>query len=275
MDIKLLEKGKVLLQSKERSRARYNRYMYMLISFFIVGYGFFFSTKLWHLDKNDVVQATKIGTVKNWEKREVQLISWKYSNNEKVMEIQLAIKDTSYDGINDYKITALDRNKGYLDTKVVLNEEDFFVVQITNLPRNWSQISLRINKATEEESPCKFYTNKFNVETVDTLPNLTANEYMIARLDSLINSYNDEIETLQKDIKEQERIIENCNADIQKYKDEEEFQTEQEIQETEKMISDAQSNISSANNQIQSDNTKIQEYQQRIALAQEKKQKYQ
>lgn len=275
MDMKMIEKGKVLLQSKEKSAARYNRYMYILIFFFIVGYGFFFSTKFWYQDIKDVIPATKLGTIRNWQKREVQLVSWKYSDKQKTMEIQLAVTNKSYDGIDDYKITALDKNKGFLNTKVVLKEEDFWVIQITNLPRRWSEVSLRINKPEEDEAPCKFYTNKFKVENVDELPNLTTNEYMIARLDSLVNTYNDEIEKLQKDIKEQERIIANCNEDIQKYKDDEEFQTEQEIQETEKMISDAQSNISSANTQIQLDNANIQEYQDRITLTEEKKQKYQ
>lgn len=275
MDMKIIEKGKVLLQSKEKSKARYNRYMFILISFFIVGYGFFFSTKFWYQDMKDVVPATKIGTIKNWEKREVQLVSWKYSDKQKTMEIQLAITNKSYDGIDDYKITALEKNKGFLNTKVVLKEEDFWVVQITNIPKGWSEVSLRIDKTVEDGNTCKFYANKFKVENVEDLPNLTANEYMIARLDSLIDSYNDKIEKLEKDIKAQEKIIANCNEDIQKYKDDEEFQTDQEIQETEKMISDAQNNIATANTQIQSDNENIQEYQKRIALTEEKKQKYQ
>lgn len=274
MDIKMLEKGKVLLKSKEKSKARYNCYMYLLLSFFIVGYGFFFSTKLWYEDKKDVIAATKMDVVKNWQKREVQLISWKYSKNENIMEIQLAIKNNSYDGINDYKFTALEKNKGFLTTNVILQEEDLMVVQITNLPRKWSQISLRINTKEEGETPCKFYTNRFDVETVDKIPNLTGNEYMIARLDSLITSYNDKIEKLQKDIKAQERIISNCNEDIQKYKEDEEFQTEQEIQDTERLIADAQSKMSSANEQINSDNADIAEYQERIALTEEKKKLY-
>lgn len=274
MDIKMLEKGKLALKDKEKKKTQYNRYMYIIISFFIVGYGFFFSTKFWYQDTKDVVVATKINTIKTWEKREVQLINWQYSKTQNIMEIQLAITNRSYDGIDSYVITALEKSKGYLDVEILVEKDGFYVVRIKDLPRRWSEISLRIGIPDSEDSPCKFYTNKFDVATVDTIPELTYNEYMIARLDSLIESYNDEIKTLEKDIQEQEEIIVNCNADIEKYKAEEEFQTAMEIDETERVISDARNTISTANTQIENDKASIAEYQERINLTEKQKENY-
>lgn len=274
MDIKMLEKGKLALKDKEKKKTRYNRYMYIIISFFIVGYGFFFSTKFWYQDTKDVVVATKLNTIKSWEKREVQLINWQYSNQQNMMEVQLFITNKSYDGIDTYDITALEKSKGYLDVEVLVEEDGFYVVRIKNIPRRWSEISLRIGIPDSEDAPCKFYTNKFDVATVDTIPELTYNEYMVARLDSLIESYRDEIKSLEKDIKEQEEIITNCNADIEKYKKDEEFQTAMEVEETERVISDAQNTISTANTQIESDKASIAEYQERIDLTEKQKENY-
>ena len=274
MDIKMLEKGKLALKDKEKSKARYNKYMYIIIYFFIVGYAFFLSTTYWYEDAKDVVAATKINTIKSWEKREVQLIDWKYSKKQNIMEIQIAVDNKSYDGIDTYNITALEKSKGYLDVEKIVEEDGFYVIRITDLPKKWSEISLRIDTPDGADSLCKFYTNKFDVETVDTIKDLTYNEYMIARLDSLISAYNDEIEKLQKDIEEQKELITNCNNDIEKYREEEKFQTDKEIEETERIISDAQNTISSANTQIESDNADIAEYQERISLTEKQKELY-
>lgn len=275
MDIKQLEKGKVLLKEKGKLKNRYNRYMTIMIIFFVVGYGFFFTSKFWCDDTGDLKSATRISSVRNWEDRSVQLLSWNYSERQQEMEVQVMIDNQSYDGINTYDISALEKTKGFLNTEVIINEDGFYVVRITDIPKKWNQISFRINLPNDNSSTCKLYTNKEEVAYVDTIEDKTYNQYMNERLDSVIDTYYAMIENLQDDISEQNTLIENCNADIEKLQAEKEFQTPKQIEKTDRQIADAKNTIATAQTAISSDNSNIEEYKERIALTLKQKEKYQ
>lgn len=266
MDAGFIKKCEVFFKFKKKKRARYNKRMYGIILFLILGYTFFFSTKIWYVDKSDLMTATEINTICSWEGREIQLISWDYSETQNEMQIQLSINNKSYDDINTYKVKAIESESGNLDTKIIIAREDLYVVNIMNVPRKWQQILLKFS-FEDGDSFCKFATNKFDVATVDTIENHTYEEYMIARFESLVDYYEEKIQAFKKDIVKQNTIIENCNADIEKYKAQEEFQTELEQKDTEKLIATANTKISSAQSKITEDNSNIQEYSERIELA--------
>lgn len=266
MDNGFLKKCEVFLKAKKKKQKRYNRYMYGILLFLMVGYTFFFSTKLWYVDKSDLLAATSLDAIQTWEGRDLQLISWDYSEAQNEMQLQISINNKSYDDINTYKVVALESESGVLNTETIIAKEDLYVVNITNVPRKWKQILLKFS-FEDGKSFCKFTTNKFDISKVDNIENHTYEEYMVARFESLVDYYEKQIETINKDITKQNTTIENCNSDIEKYKAEEEFQTELEQKDTEKLIATANTKISSAQSKIIEDNEDIQEYSKRIELA--------
>lgn len=274
MDIKQLEKGKIAIKKKKRFRSVYNRYMLIFIFLFIVGYGFFFSTKVWFDDTSELVAASKLNMVKVWNKREVQLLNWEYSDKQKMMEIQVSITNKSYDGIDTYKFKALEKKKGYLTTEVIVKESGFFVVRIKNIPMRWSQIALFIDFEDETMDYCKFFTNKMQIAYVDKIEDHTYNEYMIIRLDSQISMYEEKIADLERDIEKQNQLIQNYEGEIENYQKEKEFQTKKEQDETDRLIMDGQGKISSAEAAIDADKQNIEEYQERIRLSKKEKGTY-
>lgn len=274
MDIKRLEKGKIAIKKKNRFKSVYNRYMLFFIFFFIAGYAFFFSTKVWYDDTSELVTATKMNAVKVWNERNVQLLNWEYSDRQRMMEIQLSIVNKSYDGKDTYVFKALEKKKGYLTTEVVMNESGFFVIRIRDVPNKWSQIALFVDFEEETLDYCKFFTNKVDVARVERITDHTYNEYMILRLDSQISMYEEKIASLEKDIEKQNQLIQNCKVDIENYQAEKEFQTKKEQDETDRLIMEVQRKISSAEAAIDTDKQNIQEYQERIELSKKEKTTY-
>lgn len=266
MDAGFLKSCEVFLKTKKKKKVSYNRRMYGIILFLVVGYTFFFSTKFWYIDKSDLMTATAVNAIQTWEGRDIQLISWDYSETQHEMQVQLSINNKAYDDINTYKVSALESESGKLEADVIIEKEDLYVINIMNVPKKWKQVLLTFG-FEDGKSFCKFTTNKFDISTVDKIENHTYEEYMIARFESLIDYYEAEIEDIKEDIAAQNTTIKNCNTDIEKYKEKEEFQTDIEKKETEKLIATANSKISSAQSKINEDNNNIQEYGERIKLA--------
>lgn len=272
MDIKQLENAKIAFNKNKKSNNRYNRVIHLFL--FIGSYLFFFSSPMWYDDVSDFKPATKMNTSKSWSNRDVQLLNWDYDKSQRKMEIKLLITNKSYDGIENYKITALDKSKGFITTEEIVNKDGFYVIHLKDVPKKWSQISLRINLPNDDTTTCKFYTNKVSVSEVDSIKDLTYNQYMIIRLESYISNYEDEIRNLENDITEQTAIINNCKEDIKKYKENETFQTELEKKETQRLISDAQGKINTSKTAIESDNNNIKEYKERIELTKKQMKTY-
>lgn len=274
MDSKVLEKARISMKRKRRFSDYYNKYMSWMIILFIVGYGFFFTTKMWYDDTSNMVHPTKLNSVQTWNKREIQLFDWEYCQQRKEMELQFSITNKSYDGKDTYYFTAIDSNSGYLKTETIVNENGFYVVRIKKVPDKWKEIAFFISTNEEQTEYCKLFTNKQDVARTNDLIEHTYNEYMMIRLDSEITMYNEYIETLQADIEEQKKQIDICSKDIQKYEDEKKFQTQMEQADTDMLISEIQMKISAAQSAITSDTDKIEEYNKRIALIKEERSMY-
>lgn len=255
-------------KTKLKEKHRYNTVLTLYIILIIAGYGIFLTSKLWLWDSSELVNPSKLNNTWSWEDREVTLLEWDYAKDQKMMEVQINVKNLSVDGINQYTFSALDRDKGYFPTEVVINENGFIVVRITGIDEKWSQISLRMNlDGKEDVTPLKMYTNKEAVAMVDNIEDLTFDGYMIEKLNNIIALYNEEISSLNIMIEEQQNVITNCNANIAALEAEKEYQTDQEQSETLQLISKIQGEIQTAENNIGNYQAEIEEYQKRIENA--------
>lgn len=210
MDIKKFQEGLLALKNKKQQKGKYNKHILTILLVVILGHALFFTSNVWFGNKGELLPATKINSVKSWNDRKVQLLSWKYSEKQRMMELQFTIDNQSYDGVNTYKFKALDRNKGYLKTDTVIEQDDLFVVRINEVPTSWTQIAFWITMPDNTNDTCKFITNEKAVDAVSKIEDKDYNGYMIERIDNQIAFYQGKIDALNDDINSQNVLIENC-----------------------------------------------------------------
>lgn len=258
-----------------------NKKLLLFIIIFIGGYFFFFTSNLWYPDDSNSVKATAIFSPKNWNSRDITLLSWDYSESQQMMEVKIEINNTALDGTDQYLYTALERNKGYLDVKPVLETSDFVVLRITDLKRNWEEVSLRIkmpekaqNKTNTQEE-LRLYTTKKSVHKIKSIPDLTSEEYQIDRINMRIAMYQDEIDKLNLSIDNLEKDKLAQERDISVLKDKEKYQTDQQKKETAQILSSAETSVKNLENEIAEHKATIEEYNQRIKKSKEELSSYQ
>lgn len=263
------------MQEKKRQK---NKVIVLFIIIFIFGYFIFFSSSIWYPDNGNLVSATKISSEKTWNDRRVTLLAWDYSENQRMMEIKLEILNTTLDGMNTYTYEALERNGGYLDVKPVLETDDYIVLRIYAIDKNWDEISLRLKmpeEISDTQDALKLYTNSESVHRVASIEDLTAAEYQLARIDSHIKIYQADINELEATIEELTNTKLSQERDIAELKEKELYQTEEQIAESEQLISSAQAIIQNTETEISEAENKIAEYEERIKKANEEKKIYQ
>lgn len=198
----------------------------------------------------------------------VTLNSWEYSKNQKEMIVELLCNNKSFDGNNEYHFEAYMRNSSVkqLATEILLEDKDLTVVRILDVPNNFNEVSLRVYLAGKqyETQYAKLYTNKRDVEQVDSFVALTPTEYKIQSLERQIERCNDTIAQLQEDIAQiQGKIEEVQNTNVQ-IEEDKRYMTASEIQDANRQIQSNEQLVTQYNAAIQADRNAIAENQQKI-----------
>lgn len=206
----------------------------------------------------------------NYEDAEISVNRWEYSEKQHIMEVQLDIKNNSLANNSIFTYDAVERSKGILTVEAVVDEQDFIVLRIKDIPDKWREISLRLQK-NKSSDPLKLYTNKNSIDYVDSLKNLSELEYRILNIESIISGYQEDIVGLNKKIKKLQDNIDTIQNNISDLEKEKEYQTKQEQTNTDTLISAAESDISNYETEIQECKNTISEYTERIENAEQKK----
>jgi len=242
-----MAKDKVLSLQSQRSKKI--RIQTLVITF---GFLFFLTSKLWFQDTGDLVNATPYYQDNSYATYNVQLARWSYSPEQGVMYVFLELENKNIlSGQLSYE--AVERSQGQLNISLCAGDHDFVVLQLSGVKDNWKEISLRIFDSEEATSaePLRIYTNKEEVEVVDHINmDQTKAGYICERYElqlqhnlDLISENEDRIKTIKKEnVAYEDRI-----SDL---KEQEAYQTEEEITKTENTISAAQGNIDSNNDTI-------------------------
>lgn len=242
------------------------------IFLFIGGYIFFFTSKIWMPTAGDATMLTKIGSSVNWNDREMKLLRWQYSPDQKLMEVELAVNNKKFDGINNYKYEAVESNGTVLKTNVIIEDPDWIIVQIEGVSKKFSEVSFRI-MTTEEDAnieTLKLYTNTNDVSRVDKLEVRTRNGYLVTRYEEEITNYQNEIDDLTTQVSENESQIKEIKKEIKRLLSKKDYETEEEKTETNILINEARSSMKNLQSKNDANETQISEYQERISNLQEK-----
>lgn len=250
------------MASDKRKRNR-NLFLGVVIFLFIGGYTVFFTSRFWLQIPVDSGIATKIGTTTDWNDREIRLIRWDYSKEQKLMEVELDITNKRYDGINRYQYSAVDLNGTPLYVDKIIEKDDWVVLQIKDLPKRWSDVSLRMDMP-KDDTTLKMYTSLKDVTKVGEIPKRSEKEYQILRCDSQINSYENTIKKLEQKTGRLNQENLRIQDKISELKEKETYQTDEEKENTEQLISDAESQMQMNTEDIEEQKNKVTEYQKRI-----------
>lgn len=257
-------------EAERKISNRKNIFLLVFILIYVIGYFLFFTSNIWYPSSDNLVAATTIGSVKNWNNRDITLLSWTYSEKQHLMEVQIEILNRSLDGNNQYSFEVLDRDHGYLAVTPVVVSDDFVVLHIDGIHRNWSELSLRIKLSNDESasasdsSELKLYTNSNAIAAVDQIEDKTFSQYQIERCELHIDEYNKKIDELKTLISDHKLNISSQESDIADLQEQEQFQTQEQINETENIISSAKNNINSLNQEITAAEKQIDEFSNRI-----------
>lgn len=243
-------------------------YFVIIIFLFIAGYLFFFTSRLWMPPGSDVRYLTNINEDVNWGSRTVRIIRWDYCDENKIMEVELDVENSEYDGKNSYDFEALEYGGKELKIKKIVEEADWIVIQISELPKKWSEVSLRMFVAGTDEDRLKLYTNIKAVNKVEKIVEKDINGYRAGRFEAEIINYQAEIDSKNKEISELTTEIENIQAEIARLESSKTYQTEIQIEATNEKISEANVKMVSNQEEIVTLQEEIAEINKRIEMVQ-------
>ncbi len=257
-------------------RKKGNRFLYGFLIIFVSGYLIFFTSPLWMPDDYLGVDVTEPGEVISGNDREVTMIAWTYSREQKEMEVVLEIANASLDGLERYDWTAFDAQKGRIRTETVTETDDFAVIRLLRVPDGFIEISLRMEapdkgESEDEFSMLRFYTSKKAVEKVSSIKDRSLHDYRIYAADCKIRTYRGQIRELEDDSKKQQDLIAEAEEKIKNLKKDQKYQAEDEKAETDSLISQLTTQKDGFKDTIEENDRSIAELEEKIKLQEERR----
>lgn len=261
-------KERLLREQTEQLKRGQNRFLIGFLILFFAVYIFFFSSTVWMPESYTGIQTTAAGTQKYIEDRTVTLASLSYSETQKRVEAIIQIQNQALDGINRYEWEVFDRQKGRMNTKLVLERDDLVVLHIS-VPSRWTELSIRMNLPDSEER-LRIYASKQDIEAVSSITIQTPQDYERVILRQLIAEYRKEIKKEESVIQEQQKRIKEADKQIQKLQEELIYETEEDGLTTKEQIYSMEAEKEASQNQIQDAKDIIAEYEAKIEKVKEK-----
>lgn len=251
-----------------------NTFLAVLSLFLLGGYTVFFTSGFW-LPYNGTYSFTAPGSRLEFANhRTVTLGRWDYSPQQDLMEVELEIDNPNFDGLDKYICGVVIRTGFGEQTgsiKTVIAQDDFFVLHIRNVPKNFTELSLKIQVNSETVSgTAKLFSNKDSIRQVVHLSEKTKSEYLKDRVLALTEEYQSQIDLLQKTNQELQAKIKNIQAKNAQLEQDKKYLTERDIQKTNDRIADNESQIKALREQIIVNESAVTEYQLKIQKAKEK-----
>ncbi|HEX3018087.1 MAG TPA: hypothetical protein VHP31_09595 [Caproicibacter sp.] len=240
----------------------------------------FTTSKLW-LPSDLQIENTNIGTEKNTSASTTLLLrSWQYNVTNQFMEITFDVKNSdSTQGIQFNPIAHTNRNKtAALKTDVAYCNDGLLVIQINDVPNSWDIISLWIkeqstdidtgsssqNEILNSESGANFLCDIREVTKNNSLKSQSKLLYSLKSIDNQIAAEKKSIADCNAQIDKENLEIQQLNFDIQTIKENQKYQTQDEIKSSDSVIQNKTSSIDDLKNSIKSFQQQIIEHQAKV-----------
>lgn len=242
----------------------------LILFFFVGGYVFFFTSNSWMPAGSSANALTPPGQENEWNGRTVSVIRWDYCEDSGTMEVELGIRNASYDGQNTYAYSALEKRGENLEINVVLEEAEWVIIQIMDVPKRWSEVLLRLDMKDDAESMgfLKLYTNVNDVNHVERIEKKDRDGYLKERFETQIRTYQDMIGSLQEEIQKLEEEKQQIQLEITRLQESRQYQTAEQQTATDRAVTEAESKYRGAEEEIAQKQAEITEINERIILTQ-------
>lgn len=234
--------------------------LYILAAFiFILGFGFFGTSKLFMAENVPINQSPLRTEMDLRANGKFSINDWTYDEEQNLMEVTLVTN-----GIQDYMtkldFTAVSRERlsKELPTEIVYNESDIYVIHIKEVPKDFNQMALRLNKDekdfeelfSEEEKNepeenqiiSTIYTDE-RVVKKERLQDKDFTDYALEITEGLIADAQKDIEKLEGKIVVTDEIIAEIQQEIERLQTDLLYQTVEEQVETNNKVFDLQKDI--------------------------------
>jgi hypothetical protein len=238
----------------------------------MAGYILFLTSRLWMPPTSDARRLTPLMEAVSGGGRNLTLTRWTYSEKQNLMEAEILIDNPNPDGVNEYGYDAVDSMGHRCNVEAVVAEPDYVVLQIKDVSRRWSEISLRIyvppsqikhDGVENDGTVIKLYTNVRDVDREEEIKTLSEKEYKLRRLD-------DEIKWAEYRKQQLYLLIASEKNNQQILEDEKERLAETMKFQTEAEAAETQSKIESAESQTEYSKSLIKKYVEEIAALKER-----
>lgn len=267
-----LEKEKMYIKNK-------NKYLICFFLIFVIGYSLFFTSKIWMPTKKGNMD-THIGEIIEKNGHEVSILSWEYLEKNNEMEIYLYKNNKTADGIENFKYTALDKNKGDIKSKTVYEDNELAVIHLINVPKRWKNISLRIdiknniNKNTDNFETIKLYKLKENVKKVsdrNAFKFKSEKEYKIRVCNLKIKIIYKKIDNIRKNNSKLNHQLEKCDDKILELEEKAKYMTDEEKLDNTNVIAEIRNEKTAFQTKIFDNQNEIRELENKIIIQKKKK----
>ncbi|MFV0527187.1 MAG: hypothetical protein ACK5MN_00470 [Lachnospiraceae bacterium] len=242
-------------------RAHRNFNIILFLTVLVIGFTFFFTSRVWMPEAKDYVTATPYYNILPYSGYEVTLLSWETDDKSERMEVILELKNREIlDGT--WTAEAVTRKNRDLKTDIVYKESKFLVIHIEQI-QAVEEISLRLF-GNDSEQPLKVYGNVDSWGHTGSIPEQRKdNEYQLLRIDALIKAEEAGIAAKEAKIEEAEQYNEKIRKKIKELQTEEHL-TAEEREENAQSIQDAEGQIKINKEEIKSSQTDIESLEQKI-----------
>ena len=188
--------------------------------------------------------------------------SWVWNKNSKTMEIVYSIEGryTLSDNISSRIGVKTNSGDKRHDGQLVYASEDTVVMRYENIESNGTEFEVRLTVGSSEPH---FFNNKNEIEIVETLTDRSEIEYRIMSRTTVLNYYENLIESKNEEIRNNEELIADKENDIESLKSNTEYKTQTQLDSIESSIKRLNTDIESIQGTIMQLQKEIDEYEER------------
>lgn len=268
MKIENKEKSnKDLLQKIIASKQFKNTMLTILLIVFVGGYTVFFTSPFYMPDNKSNLRITELNTAEQLDNtHEFTIVRWQYCEEEKKMEVEIDVNNSSFDGIYSYTYNVMTDPNSIAKVKPIIEKDSLIILQIENISPKFKIVSLQLSLPDDKNTVLKLYTNIEAVERVENLDIQTEEQYNINRLYRNITTYQKYIEDIKTDITEANQKIIYIELQNKELTESRKYKTETEIEEIDSRIQSNKAYIEEEKHKIEKFNQSVLEYENKIKL---------
>lgn len=259
--------------AKPKSRIRFSGRWYFISVFvlFTVGYLVFFTSNYWMPVTSSATAFTVPGREQSWNGKGITLIRWDYCEENQVMEVELDVRNLAYDGQNKYQFTAQARGGSQIRVTPIIEDGDWIILHLTDLPKRWSEILLRMDQEAYNDQTAgalKLFTNIKDVHRVGKIETKDWAGYRKQRFENQIALSRDQIEECQQEITAKQKKIQEIESEMIRLDETKKYQTADEQVQTDQSIETARKEIAKKEEEILDLQEEIRQLTEKVSLIQ-------